>query len=416
MMHQIKRFILVASVACMVPAVAFASTARMTGLNIPGDYTKDYTGMFTYLSSVNSTGNLIYAETGTALGFAIMDDRGMGAVLPNLFDGRAGVWAIHMRHFNAALGQSWWGGPINGGQQSFDPNALGGNFSESFDLMWGHKLGSMNLGLRLNRVSESFDDGTVTTEGAGNNGRNVIGLGAGLGIDMNENTLIEIGVLGQNRTFDEGDAPADLTDDGGTAFLVAARAWMKRGGNMTLVPVVKLWSIDQSTTTTDGTVSLEDKLSGWQAGAAGNWTIGQDDLFVFGGQLVGNKEEVGTDKFTESLMPNIFMALETHLNPWLTFRCGAQQSVFATYKEETPGVTTKDKHSDFTFMMGTTVKIGSLQMDAALDPAFFNNPFAQLTGATNAMFEGVSPGGGLRAGGGPTNGTVFPQVSLTYTW
>ena len=415
MMHQIKRLILVASVACMVPAAAFASTARMVGLNIPGDYTKDYTGMFTYLSSVNSTGNLIYAETGTAVGFAILDDRGMGAVLPNLFDGKAGVWAIHMRHFNAAMGQSWWGGPINGGIGSFDPN-INTTFSESFDLMWGHKLGSMNLGVRLNRQFESFDDGVATTEGNGNNGRNVMGLGAGLGIDLNENTLIEVGVLGQNRSFDDGDAPADETDDGGTAYLVAARAWMKRGGNMTLVPVAKLWAIDQSTTTTDGTVSVSDKLSGWQVGAAGNWTIGQDDLYVLGAQLVGNQEEVGTDTFSESLMPNIFMALETHLNPWLTFRCGAQQSVFATYKEETPGVTTTDKHSDFTFMMGTTVKIGSLQFDAVLDPAFFNNPFAQLTGSTNAMFEGISPYGGLSAQGGPTNGTVFPQVSLTYTW
>jgi hypothetical protein len=116
MMHQIKRFILVATLASMVPAVAFASTSRMVGLNVPGDYTKDYTGMFTYLSSVNSTGNLIYAETGTSVAFiGPIDDRGMGAVLPNLFDGKAGVWAIHMRHFNAAMGQSWWGGPINGG-------------------------------------------------------------------------------------------------------------------------------------------------------------------------------------------------------------------------------------------------------------------------------------------------------------
>src|SRR5512134_3746161 len=104
MMHQIKRFIVVAAVACMVPAVAFASTARMTGLNVPGDYVKDYTGMFTYLSSVNSTGNLVYAETGTMIGWNTIQDRGMGAVLPNLFDGRAGVWALHLRRYHPALG------------------------------------------------------------------------------------------------------------------------------------------------------------------------------------------------------------------------------------------------------------------------------------------------------------------------
>jgi len=414
MMHQIKRFIVLAAVACMVPAVAFASTARMTGLNIPGDYTKDYTGMFTYLSSINSTGNLVYAETGSMSGSTTNEDRGMGAVLPNLFDGKAGVWALHMRHFFPALGQSWWGAPINGGIGSFDPNFNTLN-SESFDLMWGHKMGSANVGLRLNRQFESDDDGTETVEGNGTNGRNVLGFGGGMGFDMNPNAAIEVGVQFQTRSFDEGDAVGDETEDGGAAYLVAARAWMKQGGSMTFVPVVKMWSVDQSTT--DGTTTTDDKLSGWQLGAAGNWAVGSNDLFVLGANLVGNKEDMGTDEATESLMPNVFMALETHLNPWLTFRAGAQQSVMGTYKLKTTGSTETIKLSLLTFNMGTTVKMGNVQFDAVLDPAFFNNPFAQLMGSQNSTFEGIGYyGGGTRATGGGTNGTVFPQVSLTYTW
>lgn len=413
MMHQIKRFIFVAAVACMVPAVAFASTARINGLGIPGDYVKDYTGMFTYLSGVNSVGNLVYAETGSMAGWNTIGDRGMGAVLPNLFDGKAGVWALHLRHYNPALGQSWWGAPINGGFYSYDPN-YNTSTSESFDLMWGHKMGSANLGLRLNRQFESYDNGTDTEEGNGTNGRNVLGFGAGVGFDMNENTAIEIGGQYQSRTFDEGDAIGDEEQDGGAAFLLAGRAWMKMGANTTLVPVVKIWSVDQSTT--DGTTTADDKLSGWQAGLAGNWNVGRDDLFVLGANLIGNKEDMGDDDYSESLMPNVFMALETHLNPWLAFRCGAQTSVMATYKYETTGLTTTYKGSDFTFMMGTTVKMGNVQFDAVLDPAFFNNPFAQLTGNTNAVFEGYYYDKGYRAAGGPMNGTVFPQVSLTYTW
>lgn len=413
MMHQIKRFIVVAAVACMVPAVAFASTARMTGLGVPGDYVKDYTGMFTYLSCVNSTGNLVYAETGTMLGWNSVEDRGMGAVLPNLFDGKAGVWALHLRRYHPALGQSWWGAPINSGFESYDPNQNTSS-SESFDLMWGHKMGSANLGLRLNRQFESYDNGTDTEEGNGNNGRNILGFGAGLGFDMNENTAVEVSAQYQSRTFDEGDAVGDETEDGGAAILVAGRAWMKMGANTTIVPVLKFWSIDASTT--DGTTTFDDKLSGWQAGLAGNWNVGRDDLFVLGAQLLSNKEDLGDDTYTETLMPNVFMALETHLNPWLTFRAGAQNSVMASYKYETTGLTQTFKGSDFTFMMGTTVKMGNVQFDAVLDPAFFNNPFAQLLGNTNAVFDGSSYYKTSRVAGGPTNGTAFPQVSLTYTW
>jgi len=407
MNHQIKRFILVAAAAIVIPTIAFASTARINGMNVPGDYTKDYTGMFTYVSSVNSVGNLVYGEAGSYDGAFSNQDQAMGAILPNLFDGRAGVWALHLRSIHPALGQSWWGGSINSGFFSFDPNLSG----ESFDLMWGHKMGSANLGLRLNRTFYSDDNGTTTTEGFGNNGRNILGFGGGLGFDMNPNTSIEIGALFQNRSFDDG----VNTDDGGTGILVAGRAWCKMDGNMTFVPVVKLWQLDQSTT--DGTVSTEQKLSGWQVGGAGNWAVGHDDLFILGAQFVGNKVKGGPDEDTESLMPNLFMALETHLNPWLTFRAGAQQSALATYKFKTTGNTQTFKESDFSWSMGTTVKLGNVQFDAVLDPAFLNNPFAQLMGNTNAVFEGSSQfGGGNRSTGGPGFGTPFPQVSLTYTW
>lgn len=413
MNHQIKRFIVAAAVACFIPAAAFASTARMSGLNVPGDYTKDYTGMFTYLSSVNGTGNLVYAEAGSMFGTQSNFDQGMGAVLPNLWEGRLGVWAIHMRRWDPALGQSWWGAPINGGFNYFDPN-FNGDF-QSFDVMWGHKLGSANLGLRLMRSYYSFDDGTNTQKGQGNNGRNSMGFGAGVGFDMNANNSVEVAAQFQSRTFDNG-GPGALKDDGGAGYLIAGRMFAKRGGNLTIIPAVKLWKLDQSTT--DGTTAVKDELSGWQVGGAGNWAVGHDDLFIFGAQFIGNTQKGDTEEFSETLTPLIFMGLETHLNSWLTFRAGAQQTAFASYKDKdtTPGgVTTTEKVSDFTWSMGTTVKLGNVQFDAVLDPSFLNNPFAQLTGGTNAVFENGSFFNGSRATG-TTQGTVFPQVSLTYTW
>ena len=48
-------------IALVVPAVGGASVARIAGLNVPGDFVKtDDTGMFTYLSEVNSAGNLAW--------------------------------------------------------------------------------------------------------------------------------------------------------------------------------------------------------------------------------------------------------------------------------------------------------------------------------------------------------------------
>ncbi|MBI5170902.1 MAG: hypothetical protein HZA61_15540 [Candidatus Eisenbacteria bacterium] len=406
-MRKGTRVLAAAALALMVPVLAAASTARMSGLNVPGDYVKgDYTGMFTYMSEVNSVGNLAYVEAGSvARG---LTDHAVGAVLPGLFDGKYGVWSFHLRQTHPALGQSANFGLINTGHDSADPNYAG----EAFDIIWGHKMGNGNLALRLNRSFESYDDGTEVQEGDGNTGRNILGFGGGYGWDMNANTQVELGALYQQRSFDDGGTGA-LTDDGGTAMLLAARAFRKASGNLTVIPAVKYWSIDQSTT--NGTTSTTAKYSGWQAGAAGNWSVGSDDLLVFGANFAQNKGDFGDgNEDTQTFMPNVFMALETHLNPWLSFRAGAQNAMFYSYSEKYTGGEDKWKEHYFTFNLGTTVKMGNLVFDATLDPAFLQNPFAQLMGGDNAFYYNSYYNKGRVDGF--TNGFVFPTVSATYTW
>ncbi|MBK7367282.1 MAG: hypothetical protein IPJ04_05020 [Candidatus Eisenbacteria bacterium] len=407
-MRKGTRVLAAAALALMVPVLAAASTARMSGLNVPGDYVKgDYTGMYTYLSEVNTVGNLAYVEAGSY--DRGLTDHAIGAVLPGLFDGKYGVWSFHLRQTHPALGQSSNFAPISTGHDSEDPNYAG----EAFDIIWGHKMGNGNLALRLNRSFESYDDGTDVEEGDGNNGRNILGFGGGYGWDMNANTQVEIGVLYQQRSFDEG--PTGNADNGGTNMLVAARAFRKASGNLTLIPAVKYWSQDQSYTDNETTTNYDAKYSGYQAGIAGNWTVGSDDLLVFGANLAQNKGDFGDgNEFTQTFMPNVFMALETHLNPWLTFRAGAQNAMFYSYTEKFTGGEEKWKEHYFTFNLGTTVKLGNLVLDATLDPAFLQNPFAQLMGGQNAFYYNSYYGPG-RVDGGPV-GFVFPNVSATYTW
>ena len=407
-MHKGTRVIATATLALMVPMIASASTARLSGMNVPGDYVKgDYTGMFTYLSEVNSVGNLAYVEGGSIA--RELTDHAVGAVLPGLFDGKYGVWSFHLRQTHPALGQSSNFAPVSTGTGSRDPNYAG----EAFDIIWGHKMGNGNLALRLNRSFESYDDGTDVEEGNGNGGRNIIGFGGGYGWDMNASTQIEVGALYQQRTFDEG--PTGYSDNGGTNLLVAARAFRKASGNLTIIPAVKFYSQDYSYTDNETSTNEDEKLSGWQAGLAGNWTVGSDDLLVFGANVAQNKADFGDgDEFTQTFMPNVFMALETHLNPWLTFRAGAQNAMFYSRSDKYTGGEYKWKEHDFSFNLGTTVKLGNLVLDATLDPAFLQNPFAQLMGGQNAFFYG---GGDtkVREAGGPY-GFVFPTVSATYTW
>ncbi|TMQ71208.1 MAG: hypothetical protein E6K80_06255 [Candidatus Eisenbacteria bacterium] len=302
-----------------LPLVAMAQTSRVEGMSIQGDYIKDYTGIFTYTSGVSNVGNLVYGELGVATGGTPVD-RSVGAVMGDWWEGRYGTWAIHMRQFT-------------------DPNF---HTSEQFDIMWGKKFGTASLGLRLNR---SFGQVELDNDPVGlgniselkydftqfdpNLARNVMGFGVGVGFEMSPTMNVEANVLYQSRSFEVHDTTgATITEaDGKSAFQLAARAWWQWQPNVMIVPVFKWYSYDLSTTT--GPTAADNSLKGWQVGLAGNWTVGSNDLFVLGATFAQNKIEQEVDLFgagfavgniTETFTPQVFAALETHVNSWLTLR------------------------------------------------------------------------------------------------
>jgi len=397
-MHKrMTRILSALSLLVVIPTVAFASASRVAALNVPGDYIKDYTGIFTYVSGVNSVGNLVYTEPNTG-------NEALGAVLGNLWEGRMGTWALHMRRFAPDLGQAISGGPIS---TTAAPGTFGdlNTNGEALDLMLGHKMGSGNLGLRYNRSFISNESTAGTSEGNTTLGRNIWGLGAGFGFAMNPNTDVEIGGDFQNRSFKGTNfaTPSSAADNGGSTYLIAGRAFVKGGANVMWVPVARVYSFDLSSVDV-AAVATDRKVSGWEVGGAGNWSIGSDDLFILGLQVVGNHAEttVGANPKTENnetFYPNAFMAIETHVNSWLTLRFGAQNAVLYSAKSETgsPVVANTIKQHVFTYNMGAGVKLASLMLDATLAPGFWNNPVSGLW--NNGL------------GGAP-----FPRVSATYSF
>ncbi len=453
MSSRSAKWLILASVLLLaLPVVAGASTSRLAGMGVLGDYVKDYTNIFGYPSCVANVGNLVYGEFGQVTDydnnyseFFNTEDRSVGAVLGNLWDGKYGVISFHMREYSPALGQNFQPFIQDVGYNdeyilgtgfetfefpSIDPNHPGetdytpffnGRFVngifypygvEAFDLMWGKKIQKWSVGLRFNRsfYKETFTPADVTNEGFEPTDRNILGFGGGLGYDFSDKFMGELGVLYQSRTFKFED-PAGVTEnDGGGAYLISARALWQWQPNVMIVPVFRYYSFDMSTksTPTGGVATkVEDKISGWQAGFSGNWTLNQNDLFVAGLSFASNVRDEKTAEFktTESLMPVMFAALETHVNPWLALRFGGRKGVFYSVKQEDKAVTptdeTKVNLSPFQFFMGAGVKLGTLQLDATLAQDFFHNPATYITGSPNGE-NYYSP--------------LFPKVTATYSF
>jgi hypothetical protein len=420
--------ITLAALMLMLPVVGYAQTSRVEGMALQGDYVKDYTGIYTYPSCLTSVGNLMYAELGNTLnnsttGGPFTADRAVGTVMDKLFDGRWGVWGIHLHEETPQLGQGdAFSQPGPGG--GADPNA---NINEGFDLMWGHKSGTTSLGLRLNRSFNKFQTQVpgVTTIlefdnafAPANLSRNSMGFGGGVSFQMNPQTTVDLAGQYQSRTYENSTTGNHkYTDNGPTTYQIAARAMMQWKPNVVLVPVFKYTSYDLSekidNTPGGGTLTqFDNSLSGWQLGVASNWTLGTNDLMVWGVTFAQNKIEEQEDLFgilpagmaatdnvtiTESMMPQLFAALETHVNNWLTLRFGANKGAFETLKfeDKTSGQTDKIQSSSFNMHIGAGVKVGQLQLDAILSDNFAQNM------------------GWLGSG---QAGTYFPKVTATYAF
>jgi hypothetical protein len=416
-----------------LPVVAMAQTSRVEGMALQGDYIKDYTGIFTYPSCISTVGNVMYAELGNTKngttdpsnGNPVTFDRSVGTVTDKLFDGRFGVWGLHLRQESPQLGQGDALSQPGAGFGGADPNH---NLNEGFDLMWGKKTGTMAIGLRLNRSYQKFEDQLpgVTTIlefdnafGNPNLARNILGFGAGVGFQMNPQTNVEIGGQYQSRTYEASQTGvAKNTDNGGTTYQLAARMMMQAKPNCMIVPVLKYSSFDLSEKL-DGTpgggvlTQFDNTLHGWQLGVSSDWTMGTNDLMVWGVTFANNSIDQNEDLFglmaaaglppadhatiTETLSPQVFGALETHINNWLTLRFGANKGAFQHVKleDKVTGETQNLSLSSFNMNIGAGVKLGQLQLDAVLA-----NNFAQNLGWV---------GSGIA-------GSYFPKVTASYAF
>ncbi len=59
MMTRTVRILVGAALMATLPVVAFASTSRLEGMGLPGDYTKDYTAIYAWPSTIPGVGNLV---------------------------------------------------------------------------------------------------------------------------------------------------------------------------------------------------------------------------------------------------------------------------------------------------------------------------------------------------------------------
>jgi hypothetical protein len=431
-----------------LPSVAFASSTRIDGLGLQGDYVMDYNNVFTYPSLVTQYQNLVYGDLGNknVLGTGDLNNfqdnnqnprlndrnRAMGAILGNLWGGKIGVWSVNFNENATAISPAL-------GAQYFNRNA-----NEALDLLWGWKMQKTSIGIRLNKSYSSLETlngtdisrpytGTGPSLGGGVNARqdfnaiasqmgatdwNSLGVGAGATFDLGEGDKmkqLDVSAEGRWLSFEQSDTTGAVKyeDNGGMSYALNARLHWEKEADFHLVPVVNYYHLNMGTKFTDraGADSVRhNTVSGLNAGLAGNWKLRDSDWFWLGAAYEYSKLDfeqtnitvptaVGHNVYTYENIPNIFAALESSLWPWFTVRLGAGRPLYSKLKQEdksaTPNVATERKDSPLQYSVGVGFHFAKLDVDAMV-----NQDFA-FTGGWFASGQGETP---------------FSKLSATYRW
>ena len=431
--------------ALTAPSTAHASKARAEALHVSPVYTVDRVNVQTFPTALYRHQNIIFGELGvwedatdsefndTESSSSLGDnDRAVGLYLGNLWEGRAGVFGIELNENGGALS------PTHGSE------FVNRNGNECISLIWAQQFNTMTLGLEFNQMSSKFEDKTpgfegteepynffppflpsgsgsdtweVFTEAAdafGFGPWNSVGFGAGVAFESQSSSgntrLIELSGEYRGSSFKLEDVSSQqiLESDGGAGLAFNGRAMLQSNQSLTWVPYAGFMTQDRSWKFTDGVTPAnntmaENKMTNFEGGIAGNWTLRQNDVLIAGAAFKSSTIE-WMDPIADSLkvtytQPICFFAgFEGSVARWLTLRFGASKPWMAKLKWEETGNMWEATDSPFNFALGTGFHFGNVHVDAVWNQDY------------------TFSGGPLATSGFDSNIYPFSRISVSYRY
>jgi hypothetical protein len=359
MLRNWSRIALASILVLMLGAsIASATTSRVNSLARTGDYISDDSAVNRWYSTLSSFSNQVNVEAGQWDGASLVDTRGIGWIHACGEDGKWGTYRITLNENSLDHPGFWIGNPfysvhVPGYADNLgDPLAPGapGLWNDTpmnkWDLAGGWELGeAIALGLSITQSKWSAEDTANQAEAS----NSFVTVGAGVTWTNNENMVLDGAITFGSAGGDASVGTTSVEWDSKTAFDIAARLFYDWKDYVTVVPVVEFASSEYSLTRTATPANPipnpnGDKIGDFMIGLGLNMDINQDNMLVFAIEYMrrtweyANEDTVGANlaKTTESFMPTIRLALETHITSAITTRVGGAKYL-GSVKDETNG-------------------------------------------------------------------------------
>jgi len=359
MLKNWSRIALASFLVLMIGAsVAFATTARVRSLANTGDYISDDSAVNRWYSTLTSFGNQVNAEMGQWNGSSLADTRGLSWTQSCGEDGKYGTYRISLNENAIDHPGFWIGNPfyqvhVPGNVDNLgDPLALNlwdDTPMNKWDIAGAWELGeAISLGVSVTQSKWSGEDQTVDAKAS----NSFVTLGAGITWSNNDNMVLDGSLTYGMAGGDVSLGTQSVEWDSKTAVDIAARLFYDWKDNVTLVPVVEYATSEYALSVTQvGAPPVDtlatpngENISDFMLGLGMNMDVNQDNMLVFALEFMSRTTEISNPttavnddlKTTQTYLPTVRLALETHVTSWMSTRVGAAKYL-VTETTETNG-------------------------------------------------------------------------------
>jgi hypothetical protein len=385
-----KLFAVVLSVLFVVAAAApiMATESRQIALGGVGNYIEDDYNIFAWPATLPSYSNTVWLSIAQARlerdwpGYTSWDSLSGPATLIGASYGLGSehkYGTVAMFLYDKAPGLN----PVMGG-------VFSSPLQNKLTLMYAYAAEKFSLGFFVVRS----DQGNTSDTPAEEDHHSYTSFGAGLRFDIGEKAYMDFAFdLSMGAYQDElfpivtgvGDTVlTSISEDANMMWGAKARIFYEVNETVTLVPYVGLRKFDFSLKA-DTLQALflpgntGDKAMMFDIGFGANVKVNEDNLLVFAiepiswlkwepSALPATAQEVSLD---QKVIPRFFLALESDVRDWLTFRAGAHKSLVKTeYKNiDIGGVTLNrtDTGASFNYFMGLGFHVSDFDIDCVIN-------------------------------------------------
>jgi hypothetical protein len=323
-MFKISKVLILSVVVISLASAAFATTSRVIGLAGAAPYINDDSDVFRWFGTISSYNNMVMAEAGqvspgVVFGDLSTDYQGLGFTKSLGQDAWLGTWGIFLL-YNSVDDMSFF---------AFNPLGTPGaegtvpTPTTKFVLQWGNEVEDvLSYGLTFTASNASIE----TTAG-GTNDVKYYQFGGGIRGDIGESAYYDL-------VLSFGNAGGDTLGgyDKGTSWDFAGRAFYEFQDDLTVVPYLDWNFFDFSYQDIPATSGLKNS-SDITVGLSLNWDVNTNNMLIFATEVEfltlkpskvasGDQSEI---KITN--LPKFYVALESDITSWFTFRVGASKTM-----------------------------------------------------------------------------------------